>query len=175
MVARNKEKCQLLVLSPEENKELEFSFFADEFVMTFYVPHVIIKKEESETFYSTFSMLFDQTYQFSNPDLNYQEKNKIVWYSDVYGDLENPRELEMISYLTMEKDENQISFDIRKSFFEEMNIPMRDGVIAFSPAGNGRYARNVVTEKNFQDEVIGCFWNCLENRKVKEKSGDFYE
>ena len=174
MVQKDNNKNQLLVVSNEGKVELEFSFFADEFCLFFHTPHVVIKKEENESFYSSFETLLNQSYQFSHP-YSYQDENTLVWLSDVSGDLEDPEEADRISRMILHREGDTLSFTLQRPFLEKIGVPVRDGAVAFSPAGNGCYTKNKETGKTLQNEMIECFWNCLESNKIKEKRGDSRE
>lgn len=140
-----------------------------EFVIHFYTKNrVVITKELDECLYLNLKELLENTYFFRHSDLSYQEDNKIVWFSDGYCDIEDEEERSRVSRLIIENVNNQIQLSYENPFYEKYNIN-RDGVIAFSPCGNGFYSRNEKTGLTFQDDVVRTFYKILIKEYVKPK------
>lgn len=140
-----------------------------EFIIHFYTKNkVIITKELDEYLYLNLKDLLENNYFFRHSDLSYQKDNKIVWFSDCYCDIEDEEERSRISRLIIEYTDNQIELSYENPFYEKYNIN-RDGVIAFSLAGNGFYSRNEKTGLTFQDDVVLTFYQTLMKNYVKPK------
>ena len=140
-----------------------------DFIIHFYTKNkVIITKELDECLYFNLKELLENNYYFYHNDLSYQEENKIVWFSDCYCNIEDEEERSRIGRLIIEKINNQIELSYENPFYEKYNIK-RDGVIAFSPAGNGFYSRNEKTGLTFQDDVVWTFHRTLLNDYSKLK------
>ena len=140
-----------------------------DFVIHFYTKNkVIITKEIDEYLYLNIKELLENNYYFRHSNLSYQTDNKIVWFSDCYCNIEDEEERESVSRLIIERIDNQIELSYENPFYEKYNIN-RDGVIAFSPAGNGFYSRNEKTGLTFQDDVIWAFYKTLVKESVKPK------
>lgn len=148
---------------------LETGKLGAEFIIHLYTKNkVIITKEIDECLYFNLKGLLENNYFFRHSDLSYQTYNKIVWFSDGYCDIENEEETAMISRLIIENIDNQIQISYSNPFYEKYNIN-RDGIIVFSPAGNGFYSRNEKTGLTFQDDVIWAFYKTLTKDYVKTK------
>ena len=140
-----------------------------EFIIHFYTKNkVIITKELDEYLYLNLKGLLENNYFFNNAPLSYQTDNKIVWFSDGYCDMEDEEEISRISRLIIEYTDNQIELSYENPFYEKYNIN-GDGVIAFSPAGNGFYSRNEKTGLTFQDDIKSSFYKTIIKEYVKPK------
>ena len=140
-----------------------------DFVIHFYKKNkVVITKELDEYLYLNLKGLLKNNYFFNNDPLSYQTDNKIVWFSDCYCNIEDEEERSRISRLIIEYVDNQIELSYENPFYEKYNIK-RDGVIAFSPAGNGFYSRNMKTDLSFQDDIIMAFNKTMMCEYIKTK------
>jgi len=140
-----------------------------DFIIHFYTKDkVIITKDLDKCLYFNLKALLENNYFFEHSYLSYQTDNKIVWFSDCYCDIEDEEERSRISRLIIENIDNQIVLSYKNSFYEKYNIN-RDGVIAFSPAGNGLYSRNEKTGLTFQDDIVWIFYKTLINDYIKPK------
>jgi len=140
-----------------------------DFIIHFHTKNkVIITKELDECLYFNLKELLENNYFFRHSDLSYQTDNKIVWFSDCYCDIEDEEERSRISRLIIEKINNQIELSYENPFYEKYNIN-RDGVVAFSPAGNGLYSRNEKTGLTFQDDIVWAFYKILVKDYIKPK------
>lgn len=154
-----------------ENEQvlLETGRVGAEFAIYLYTKNkVIITKELDEYSYFNLKWLIENNYIFGNNPLSYQADNKIVWFSDGYCDIEDEEERSRISRLIIENVDNQIEISYSNPFYEKYNIN-RDGIVAFSPAGNGFNSRNEKTGLTFQDDIIMAFYKILINDYVKTK------
>ena len=82
--------------------------------------------------------------------------------------MEDEEERSRISRLIIEYTDNQIELSYENPFYEKYNIN-RDGVIAFSTAGNGFYSRNEKTGLSFQDDIVIAFYKTLTKNYIKPK------
>ena len=140
-----------------------------DFIIHFYTKNkVIITKELDEYLYLNLKDLLENNYFFRHSDLSYQKDNKIVWFSDCYCNIEDEEERSTISRLIIEYIDDKIQMSYENPFYEKYNIN-RDGVIAFSPAGNGFYSRNEKTGLTFQDDIVWAFYQTLVKEYVKTK------
>lgn len=140
-----------------------------EFIIHFYTKNkVVITKELDECLYLNLKELLENNYFFRHSNLSYQKDNKIVWFSDCYCNIEDEEERSRVSRLIIENIDDQIHLSYENPFYEKYNIN-RDGVIAFSPAGNGFYSRNEKTGLTFQDDIVWAFYKTLVKEYVKSK------
>ena len=158
-----------LYIIDNEEVLLQTGKLGADFVIHFYTKNkVIITKEIDEHLYLNLKELLENNYYFRHNDLSYQIDNKIVWFSDCYCNIEDEEERESVSRLIIERIDNQIELSYENPFYEKYNIN-RDGVIAFSPAGNGFYSRNEKTGLTFQDDVVWAFYKTIVKESVKQK------
>lgn len=158
-----------IYLTEDDQILLQTGKLGADFIIHFHTKNkVIITKELDESLYFNLKELLENNYFFGHSDLSYQTDNKIVWFSDCYCDIEDEEERSRISRLIIEKISNQIELSYKNPFYEKYNIN-RDGVIAFSPAGNGLYSRNEKTGLTFQDDIVWAFYKILVNDYVKPK------
>lgn len=128
---------------------------------------LIISREENEVFYSNLEWFMNQSYVFEGDNSKYNKKtdDEFVWLSDsmdLFGLDETPR-------LSIKKMGDNFIISYNNPYFEKNNIS-RGVVIAFSPLGNGQYAKNIETKTNLQDDFIMMYKATLENKKInKEK------
>ena len=158
-----------LYIIENEQVLLETGRIGAEFIIHLYTKDkVIITKELYECLYYNLKELLEDNYIFRNNPLSYQTDNKIVWFADGYCNIGDEEETVMISRLIIENINNQIHISYYNPFYERYNIS-RDGIIAFSPDGNGFYSRNEKTGLTFQDDTVYVFYKTLINDYVKPK------
>lgn len=153
----------------DEKVLLQTDKLGADFILLFYTKNkIIITKEIDEYLYLNLKELLENNYFFYNDPLSYQIDNKIVWFSDCYCDIEDEEERSRVSRLIIENIDDQIELSYENPFYEKYSIN-RDGVIAFSPAGNGFHSRNKKTGLTFQDDVVWAFYKTLVKEYVKSK------
>ena len=162
-------KSKKLYIIDGDQVLLETGRVGAEFAIYLYTKNkVIITKELDECLYYNLKELLENSYIFGNNPLSYQTDNKIVWFADGYCNIEDEEEKAKISRLIIENIDNQIEISYSNPFYEKYNIN-RDGITAFSPAGNGFYSRNEKTGLTFQDDIVYVFYKTLINDYVKPK------
>ena len=167
-IKRDVQNRKLYIVDNDE-RLLKTGKLGADFVIHFYTKNkVVITKELDEYLYLNLKGLLENNYFFRHSDLSYQTDNKIVWFSDCYCNIEDEEERSMISRLIIEYIDNRIELSYENPFYEKYNMN-GDGVIAFSPAGNGFYSRNEKTGLTFQDDVVWAFYQTLVKEYVKPK------
>ncbi|MDD3241878.1 MAG: hypothetical protein PHQ64_03835 [Bacilli bacterium] len=152
---------------------ISLKFIADEFVCLFYSEEpIIIDSELDGTFYEGIKEIMDSNYQFFDNDLSVKSKDKLVWLSDQYGDLDDINCTNKISRLVIEKDGDKFIINSYRPDFINYNIIRRPLVNVFSPAGNGKYAINLKTGSTLQDDmVLNLYVPLIDIAKVKKNKG----
>lgn len=167
---KTRDKSKIL-FSIDEEVKMTMDFASDEFIWFFNSNDVItITKDTSLYYYLEYIM--DQDYTFSNdsPLKDYKDKNKLVWYSDCSYRPEDIWSISSISYLTIERKKDSFEIFPTKPLDNIVNRPNKDHCIAFSPAGNGKYALNNDTGTTLQDDiVIHVYQRMMEKPKQKKK------
>lgn len=165
---RDEEKMKLRIVDDDGIILLEFGFFADEFICTFYTfDPVVITESVDESLYDCLQDIMNNKYDFSNK-LSAKNDNEIIWFSDQYCDLENEYETDKINRLTIKKEENKFVLFFDNPFFDKNTIKMSHAMVAFSPAGNGSYSRNLITNSSFQDDIIIAFHNIMNKKSLNK-------
>lgn len=164
---RDEEKMKLRIVDDDGIILLEFGFFADEFICTFYTfDPVVITESVDESLYDCLQDIMNNKYDFSNK-LSAKNDNEIIWFSDQYCDLDNDNETDKINRLIITKENDEFVFSVVNPFFERNGIRKSSAIIAFSPAGNGSFSRNLSTGSYFQDDIVNAFYNIMNRKKLK--------
>lgn len=143
-------------------KQLETGRIGAEFVICVYTNNPIeITKELDKSMYYNLNQLLENNYIFDNNNLSYQEKNKIVWFSDCYCNIYDKNETDKINRLIIEKIEDKIKISYTNPYMKKKGFKKEQGVIGFSASGNGAYSRNIDTGLTFQDDVVLTFRKIL--------------
>ena len=154
-------------------KLLETGRVGAEFVIYLYTDNPItITQDLDEYLYSNLNQLLENEYVFANNGLSYKKDNMIVWFSDQYCDIEDEYEVSKVNRLILKKTEDGIQISYKNPFFEMYNIKRCHlNMVAFSPAGNGFYSRNINTGLSFQDDIFRAFYKTLlcEYDRTKKK------
>lgn len=165
---RDKEQYKLQLTDDNGVILLELGFITDEFVFTFYTTMpVVISEFDDEFLYNYLQSIMDNEYDFSNK-FSTKKDNEIIWFSDQYCDLENEYETDKINRLTIKKEENKFVLFFDNPFFDKNTIKMSHAMVAFSPAGNGSYSRNLITNSSFQDDIIIAFHNIMNKKSLNK-------
>ena len=164
---RDYDNVQIELMNDDGFKVLEFGFMADEFICTIYTSDPIILSEEDDAaLYTNLMHLMQNEYTFST-NLCMKTKDKIVWLSDQFGDLEDEEVTDKINRLVIEYQNNHFKISCRNPYLEKLGLK-RMSVICFSPAGNGIFSKNLKTGLTFQDDIIIAIRNTL-NEKNQQK------
>ena len=167
-IIRDNESKKIYIIDNEQVILQTGKLWADFIIHLHTKNKIIIIKDFDECLYFNLKSLLENSCFFRYSDLSYQTDNKIVWFSVCYCDIEDEEERSTISRLIIENVDNKIQISFVNPFYEKYNID-RDGVIAFSPAGNGFYSRNKKTGLTFQDDVVSIFYKILVKDYVKTK------
>lgn len=167
------QKGKLYLLDDDGNTILETGIIGAEFVIAIYTDKPItITKELDKSLYENLNSLFENEYIFYR-NLSFKDKNTITWVSDQSYDIDDVEQIQKVNRLIFEKNGEQIKLSGKNIFCQNNNISSKSFVIAFSPAGNGLYSKNVESGLSFQDDVVIAFNKTLRNEfnkpKVKSK------
>ena len=159
-----------MYLEENDNRLIEFGFVADEYVIIFYTKdRVGVTKEVDNDFYNMYSKILTNMYRMPHK-YSYQEKDKLVWFTDGYCDLDDEWIVSVKDRFCLEKEDNTLYFSAINPFFDKKNIMRYPRVVVFSPAGNGHFAVNKKTGSFLQDDIIMIHQNMLVKNKQKQKN-----
>ena len=157
-----------IIINDNDLKILELYFIPSYFLFKIYTNNPIIITEELDTtFYNNLVWFMNNSYEFPKNLNNYNKKtkNELIWLSEGTYNLEDKEECNMISRLIIKKINKEFYISYNNPFYKKYNID-REGIISFSPAGNGFICKNSKTGIYLQDEVIQIFYNTLYNKNI---------
>jgi len=115
--------------------------------------------------------IISQQYEFNEEEIlkSYKSDNKLIWYSDCYFNPDDEWSRNSVSYLTIEYIDGVFKLKCTKPLDDMIDRGTKSHVIAFSPLGNGKYARNIKSGLTLQDDFVQMVYQkLLKKEKVKE-------
>lgn len=161
-----------IIINNNNNKIIEMYFIADEFCFIVNTNDIIyIDESFDEEFYNGLKKIMDSDYEFGFPsELTSKINNKLVWYCDIYGDVEDKSITDRNSRLHIELVDKVFKIWAENPMYKKLNLDNKSHLITFSPGGNGQKAVNKQTYSNLQDElVINLFVNILNSKEKTKK------
>ena len=151
-----------------ENEIMYIDHSMDECVWYFSSSNEIIV-EENDELYNPLCNIMSQQYEFLDNSILkcYKLDNTLVWYSDCYFNPDDKWSVNSVSYLTISLVDNAIKMQCIKPLDEIIDRPNKMHFIAFSPLGNGRYAKNVISGSSLQDDIVINVYQKLLNKGKK--------
>lgn len=158
------------LLDENGNLLLEQQYHADEFLWVIRTKEpIILHRENNETFFDELNEIMNNDYIFQTGIPSQKTKNKLVWLSDQYCNLEDEDSLRRINRLVIERLEDKFTISVSNPFLEELNIKKSISVIAFSPLFNGYFSRNTKTGLTLQDDMAVIYQKLLHDRSRRLK------
>ena len=153
-----------------DNEIMYIEHSTDECIWFFQTDSVISIEEDTEL-YSLLDNFMKESYEFSDDYLkNIKDKNRLVWYSDCYYNPDDDWSIASVSVLNIKRDESSFKVWCTKKLDELINRNSKTYGICFSPAGNGKYSRNISTGLTLQDDFVTHIYQPLLNKnKVLKK------
>ena len=152
------------------NEIMYMDYLSDECVWCFNSNDINTITEDMELF-ELLKLLMNQNYVFGNNEIleSYKKDNKLVWYSDCYYNPDDEWGIKSVSYLNIEYINNSFKLWCVKPLDEIIDRKQTFHCICFSPMGNGKYNRNIVTGLTLQDDFITMVYHTLiKKEKVKK-------
>ena len=104
-------------------------------------------------------------YDFGDEILqNYKDSNKLIWHSDCYYNPDDKWSIASVSCLNIERNDNCFKIWCTKKLDEIIDRPYKTYGICFSPAGNGKYSKNLATGLTLQDDFVIHIYQPLLNK-----------
>ena len=157
----------------EDNEIMYIDQSTDECIWFFNSEKVVDITKDMEL-YDLLDNLMNNDYQFCDDILsNYKDSNKLIWYSDCYYNPEDEFSLASVSCLNIERKDSCIKIWCTKKLDELIDRKHKTYGICFSPAGNGKYSKNLNTGLTLQDDFVTHVYQPLFNRNkvMLKKSG----
>lgn len=155
----------------DNNEEIMYiDHSTDECIWFFNSEQKVSINEDSEL-YELLSDFMSSSYQFQNDELkNHKDDTTLTWYSDCYYNPDDEFSLASVSCLHIKMEEGTISIWPTKKLDEMIERKHKSYGICFSPAGNGKYSKNISTGSFLQDDfVTKVYQRLLERNKVYKK------
>lgn len=155
----------------DNNEEIMYiDHSTDECIWFFNSEQKVSINEDSEL-YELLSDFMSGSYQFQNDELkNHKDDTTLTWYSDCYYNPDDEFSLASVSCLHIKMEEGTISIWPTKKLDEMIERKHKSYGICFSPAGNGKYSKNISTGSFLQDDfVTKVYQRLLERNKVYKK------
>lgn len=152
-------------------ERMSMYFLSDEFIWAFNDSEKISITKDMEL-YSLLEYIMNQSYTFSNDQelKDYKDNNKLIWYSDCYYNPDNDMSKKSVSYLTIERINDNFNIYCTKPLDEVYDRPEKHHIIVFSPAGNGKYSKNDDTGSSLQDDIVqNVYYKLLKKEKILNK------
>lgn len=155
----------------DDNHEIMYiDYSTDECIWYFHSNNIITVTKDMEL-YTLLDSFMNHCYEFDDDVLpNYKDNDKLIWYSDCYYNPDDKWSLASVSCLNIEKKDYSFNIWCTKKIDEIIDRPHKTYVIGFSPAGNGRYSKNINTGSTLQNDFVTHIYQPLLNKnKVLKK------
>ena len=155
----------------DENNEIMYiDHSTDECIWYFHSDNIINVTADMEL-YNLLYIFMNNYYDFGDDILqNYKDSNKLIWHSDCYYNPDDKWSIASVSCLNIERNDNCFKIWCTKKLDEIIDRPYKTYGICFSPAGNGKYSKNLATGLTLQDDfVIYIYQPLLNKNKVLKR------
>ena len=149
----------------DENNEIMYiDHSTDECIWYFHSDNIINVTADMEL-YNLLYIFMNNYYDFGDDILqNYKDSNKLIWHSDCYYNPDDKWSIASVSCLNIERNDNCFKIWCTKKLDEMLDRPHKTYGICFSPAGNGKYSKNLNTGLTLQDDFVTCIYQPLLNK-----------
>lgn len=154
-----------------ENSEIMYIEHCVDDCIWYFNSENIINVTEDMELYNLLEKFMNQNYKFNDEVLiNFKDKNKLIWYSDCYYNPCDEWSTHSVSCLNIERKDKSFKIWCTKKLDEIIDRPHKTYGISFSPAGNGKFSKNLNTGKTLQDDFINYIYQQLlvENKILKK-------
>jgi len=155
----------------DKNNEIMYiDHSTDECIWYFHSDSIINVTADMEL-YNLLHSFMNNYYDFNDEILpNYKDSNKLIWYSDCYYNPDDEWSIASVSCLNIERNNNCFKIWCTKKLDEMIDRSYKTYGICFSPAGNGKYSKNLDTSLTLQDDfVIHIYQPLLNKNKVLKR------
>ena len=149
----------------DENNEIMYiDHSTDECIWYFHSDNIINVTADMEL-YNLLYIFMNNYYDFGDDILqNYKDSNKLIWHSDCYYNPDDKWSIASVSCLNIERNSFGFKIWCTKKLDEMLDRPHKTYGICFSPAGNGKYSKNLNTGLTLQDDFVTCIYQPLLNK-----------
>ena len=156
----------------EEDEEIMYmDFSADEFIW-FFLKNEPISITKDDELFEYIDYIMNEKYIFGIDHLQSKKsKDQLIWYSDCYYNPSDIMSVKAVSSLIINRINDKFIIHCKKPIYDIINKNNKTFCICFSPAGNGKYSKNIVSNLSLQDDfALNVYQKLMTNKlKVKEK------
>lgn len=155
----------------DNNEEVMYIDHSTDECIWFFNSEQVVRINKDSELYDLLNDFMSGHYQFQNDELeNYKDESTLTWYSDCYYNPDDEFSLASVSCLHIKKEEGSISIWPTKKLDEMIDRKNKTYGICFSPAGNGKYSKNMSTGTFLQDDFVTMVYQkLLERNKILRK------
>lgn len=166
IIERDIEQQIIYILNNKNIIVAKLHFIPSFFLWEIYTKEpIIITSKTDEIFFNNLNRLMTNSYNFANK-YSKKSQNELIWFSEQCFNIEDEKQCETVSRLIIRKNNDEIYISYSNPFFEKNNIN-RNGIISFSPNGNGFWSKNPATGSSLQDDIINVFYSTLGKKNKK--------
>jgi len=164
-------KDKTIYFYDDENNEIMYIDHSTDECIWYFQSESIINITEDMELYNLLNNFMNNSYVFSDDILlNFKDENNLIWYSDCYYNPDDEWSIASVSCINIVKKDSCFIIKCTKKLDEIIDRPHKTYGICFSPAGNGKYSKNLNTGLTLQDDFVTCIYQPLLNKnKVLKK------
>lgn len=134
---------------------MSMDYSTDECIWFFNNSDVITITKDMDLFEPLKNIMLQQ-YKFSNNEVlkSYKNNNSLLWYSDCFYNPDDEWSINSVSYLKIDYVDNVFKLKCTKPLDNMIDRKIKSHIIAFSPLGNGKYAKNINSSLTLQDDFV---------------------
>lgn len=149
----------------DENNEIMYISYPTDECIWYFRSESVVNITKGMELYDLLDNFMNQYYEFGNDILyNYKDKNNLIWYSDCYYNSDDERSIASVSCLNIERKDSSFKIWATKKIDGMINRTHKTYCICFSPAGNGKYSKNLNTGLTLQDDFVTHIYQPLLNK-----------
>lgn len=155
----------------ENDKEIMYIDHSTDECIWFFNSNEVIEVKKDNELYELLNNLMSNNYHFAADELNsHKDETNLTWYSDCYYNPDDEFSLASVSCLNIKRQGDTFLVWPTKKLDEMLDRKNKTYGVCFSPAGNGKYSKNIEKGTFFQDDFITMIYHrLLEMNKVLKK------
>ena len=161
----------IIYFDDEDNQIMYMDYSTDECLWYFNSENIITITPDMEL-YNLLDSFMSNYYEFNDDILfNYKDANQLIWYSDCYYNPDDEWSVSSVSCLHIERKQSCFKIWCTKELDKIIDRPNKFYGICFSPLGNGKYSKNIVTGLTLQDDFVTQIYQPLlyKNKLLKKR------
>ena len=162
---RDRINKKISIVDDSDLVDLELYFVPSFFLFVFPTNKlIVINPDDDEIFYHNLEWLMNNSYEFPHK-YSKKSEDELIWLSEQCYNIDDKDKCDVVSRLIIKRINGEFYISYSNPFFEKHAID-REGIVSFSPAGNGFLSKNIETGLTLQDDMITVFYNTLYEKKI---------